>query len=463
MVPINTNYRYGADELEHLWRIADADAVIFQGRFLDKADAVRTRLPRIKVWLHVDDGTAPCPPWAIPYASLAESNDRTRAPWGRSPDDLIMTYTGGTTGMPKGVMWRQDDMFCRMNAGAILSYPEDGGLDDVRRIQSERAGPIHIPAAPLMHGAGTITSLSTLAQGGRVVTLVNASFDAIEMLDAIHTERVQTIAIVGAMFGAPIVDALDANPGRWDIRSLRQVLSSGAAWATDGQEALLRHHPKVLIIDALGSSEAIGVGRALRSSQGGMLARRFAMPKTTRVLDENNRDVVPGSGQIGRVAARGRVALGYYGDPAASERTFPVIDGVRHAVTGDLATVEADGTMDLLGRNSQCINTGGEKVFAEEVEGVLLSHAAVADTVVIGIPDTRWGQAVCAAIKLKPAHEASASALIAHVKARLASYKAPKQVLFMDDLQRGANGKVNLAALKNAVTALLRTQPADTS
>ena len=314
-----------------------------------------------------------------------------------------------------------------------------------------------MPASPLMHGTAAITTKSCLSQGGTVVTLTATSFDPVELLDAIQRERVQTLAIVGNMFSGPILQTLDDNPGRWDISSLRQVLSSGVAWSLDLQAALLAHNPRLMIIDAFGSSEAIGLGRAVRTSERLGDSAVFEIPSTTRVIDDANQDVVPGSGQVGRVAAWGRVPLGYYGDPAASAITFPTIDGQRYSIPGDLALVNADGTMQLLGRGSQCINTGGEKVFVEEVEEVIRSHPAVADAAVVGLPDPTWGQSISAVVEPVAGTTVSGEAIRTHVKARLAGYKTPRHVVFVASLTRGPNGKLDYPALSELASSTLRT------
>jgi fatty-acyl-CoA synthase len=253
------------------------------------------------------------------------------APWGRSGDDLFFLYTGGTTGLPKGVMWRQDDLFAILNRSATRRYPETGGLDDVRAAL-DSPGFVHLCACPLMHGTGIVSSISALTQGGSVVTLPSRTFHAEELLDVITRERAQSLAIVGDAFGRPMVDALEAEPERWDLSSLVFIMSSGVRWSDAVKDTLLRHHPDVMLVDTLGSSEALSVGRSVKKSGSDDKQGRFALGPRTRVITEDGRDIEPGSGEIGLVANIGRGPIGYYKDPEKSARTFPVIDGQRATI-----------------------------------------------------------------------------------------------------------------------------------
>src|SRR5438270_580244 len=290
LVPVNTNYRYGDEELVYLWDNADAVAVMFHGAFTERIEDIRARVPGVRLWLWVDDGSGPCPAWAVPYEDGAkQATERVVPPWGRTGDDLYMLYTGGTTGMPKGVMWRE---------------------------------------------------------------------------------------------------------------AVRQ--------------GVLRHPPGMLLVDAFSSSEALGMGQSISSAGGAAKTAKFMLGEHARVLTDDGRDVEAGSGEMGRVAVRGRCPVGYYKDPEKSARTFPVIDGERYSVPGDYATVEADGTLRLLGRGSVCINTGGEKVYPEEVEEALKEHPAVGDAVVVGVPDERFGEIICAWVELADAGTALAEAGVLH-------------------------------------------------
>ena len=453
LVPVNTNYRYAQDELVYLWDNADAVAVVFHGTFAETIEDLRSRVPKVRLWLWVDDGSGPCPDWAVPYedAAAAGSNGRAVPPWPRDGDDVYMLYTGGTTGMPKGVMWRQDDMFTMLNEqNGKRAYPAGGTVDDVRATLTARKRPglVNLPGPPLMHGTGAMTAFNALLQGGSVVTTTSRKFDAEELLDTIERERVNTLTLVGDAFAKPILAALDANPGRWDLTSLFAMISSGVMWSAETKEGLLRHHPKVMLVDSFGSSEAMGIGQSV--STGGKAAEtaKFEVSDRTKVFTEDDREVQPGSEEIGMLAVRGYVPIGYYKDPEKSDRTFRWIGGFRWSIPGDYATVEADGSLKVLGRGSVCINTGGEKVFPEEVEEVLKTHPSVRDAVVVGVPDERFGEAITAMVEPHTGVTVNEADVIAHVRSKLATYKAPKRVFVLDTIGRAPNGKVDYKRLK---------------
>ncbi len=447
LAPVNTNYRYGVDELVYLWDNADAVAVVFHGTFTERIAAVRPRTPRVTTWLWVDDGSGPCPDWAVPYEQAAASaTTRVRAPWGRSGDDLLLLYTGGTTGMPKGVMWRQDDLVGVLDAANKKRLPPEVNLDALGE-RAARPGPRNLPAAPLMHGTGLFNAISNLMVAGSVVTMQSRHFDPVDLLDTIDRYGVASMSIVGDAFAKPMLRALDAEPQRWNLASLRVIVSSGVMWSAETKAGLLRHNERLIMVDALGSSEAIGMAQNTTSADSTASTATFQLGPLTRVLTEDGREVTPGSGERGRVALRGRTPIGYYKDPEKSAATFVVIAGVRWSIPGDWAEVDADGTIRLLGRGSQCINTGGEKVYPEEVEEVLKLHPDVADAAVVGLPDERFGQAITAVVELRPSADLDEAGMIAHVKERLAHYKAPKRVLSIDTVGRAPNGKLDYKAL----------------
>jgi acyl-CoA synthetase (AMP-forming)/AMP-acid ligase II len=461
LVPVNTNYRYTDDELAYLWDNADAVAVIFHGAFTHRCEAMRSRAPRVQTWIWVDDGSEPCPTWAVPYETAAGgAHERVVAPWGRSPDDLYILYTGGTTGMPKGVMWRQDDIIGSLDAPSKRPLPTVPGWDEFDE-RIAKPGPRNLPAAPLMHGTGAFNAMWNLALAGSVVTVVGRHFDPAELLDTIQQLRVNSISIVGDAFAKPILRALDAEPGRWDISSLRVIVSSGVMWAAETKAGLLRHNQRLIMIDSLGSSEAIGMASnttTADSAPAGTAAAttaKFSLGPNTKVLTDDGTEVVAGSGERGRVALRGRTPVGYYKDEAKSAATFVSFEGVRWSIPGDFAEVESDGTLRLYGRGSQCINTGGEKVYPEEVEEALKLHPAIADAAVVGVPDERFGEAITALVETHDGASIDEHELIAHVRTTLAAFKSPKRVLTVDSIGRAANGKLDYKVLKaEALTQL---------
>jgi acyl-CoA synthetase (AMP-forming)/AMP-acid ligase II len=314
-----------------------------------------------------------------------------------------------------------------------------------------KPGPRNLPAAPLMHGTGAFNAMWNLVLAGSVVTMVGRHFDPIELLDTIQLHRVNSISIVGDAFAKPILRALDAEPERWDISSLRVIVSSGVMWASETKAGLLRHNQRLIMIDSLGSSEAIGMASNTTTAEGAGESGRtaqFRLGPNTRVLTDDGREVEPGSGDRGRVALRGRTPVGYYKDEAKSASTFITFEGVRWSIPGDFAEVEADGTLRLYGRGSQCINTGGEKVYPEEVEEALKLDPAVADAAVVGVPDERFGEAITALVEPHAGSTVDEAALIAHVREHLAGFKSPKRIIIVDSIGRSANGKLDYRSLK---------------
>jgi 3-oxocholest-4-en-26-oate---CoA ligase len=458
LVPLNTNFRYGPEEIRYLFDNADAEAVIFHASYADLLEEIRHQLPLVKRWYVVDDPeptAATRPSWATPYedvvgASLSLSAP-TKAPWGRSGDHMLFLYTGGTTGMPKGVMWRQDDLFNVLGSGgnALQGRPPVDSLESLRAqtINPQSPAPIMLPACPVMHGTGQFSSMIALGMGGSVVTNPLRSFDAAELFDLVEQENVGQIVIVGDAFARPLLAALDANPGRWDLSRLRVISSSGVMWSQETKDALLEHLPEVILFDSFGSSEAVGLGASVSTKGNAQKTAKFALGPTVHVFDDDNVRVNPGDERIGFVALSGYVPLGYYKDPEKSAKTFRTIHGVRYSVPGDYAQVIEDGTLHLLGRGSVCINTGGEKVFPEEVEEIVKLHESINDAVCVGIPDDRFGEVICAVVEPFNGATIDADAVIEHVRSRLARYKSPRHIVVIDTIGRAANGKVDYERL----------------
>jgi len=459
LVPVNTNFRYGPEEIRYLFDNADAEAVVFHAVYTGVLEQIRARLPNVRRWYVVDDGN-PAPAWATSYAEVAGRKvDRVVPPWGRSPDHLVLLYTGGTTGMPKGVMWRQDDLFNVLGGGGnpILGQPPAADLDELAA-RITRPGARFLPACPLMHGTGQFTALLVLNGGGCVVCLEGRSFDAAALWQTAQDKRVNGIAIVGDAFARPMLQALDENPGRWDLSNLALISSSGVMWSHENKEGLLRHLPAVILYDSLGSSEAVGLGSNFSSTAASAAqTASFQLGADVKVVTDDGRLVEPGSEEIGMVAIPGFIPVGYYKDPEKTAKTFRVVGGVRYSIPGDFAAVAPDGTIHLLGRGSVVINTGGEKVFPEEVEEVLKQHPAIADAVVVGVPDERFGEVVCALVEVAPGQTIDDRDVQEFVRSRLAPYKVPRRIVVVDTIGRSPAGKVDYRGLQK--TAAERPGP----
>jgi fatty-acyl-CoA synthase len=455
LVPVNTNYRYGDDELACLWDRSETAAVVFDAEFTDVCLRLRPALPAVRRWLRVGD-EADCPAWATPYEPAAAApTARMIAGWGRSGDDLCLLYTDSPTGLPNGVMWRQDDMFRMLES--LRGGPAQGGADSQKWVERlERPDPPALPAPPLMHSAAFWFVLPTLNRGGTVVTLTSPTFDAAELLATVVATDVRRLCIVGDAFAKPVLGEIDADPARWDLSKVRLIFSSCAMLSQDSKARLLEHAPRALIVDALASSEAGSVAMTSTAKGETAATARFTLSPNTRVVDALGRDVVPGSGQAGRLAVGGYLPLGYYCDPDKTAATFVVLDGRRHVIAGDWAEVDAEGAITLLGRGSSCIHTGGEQVFPEEVEEVLKQAAGVHDVAVVGVPDERFGEAIVALVEPDLGVRLDEADLIAHVKQRLASYKVPRRVFEVASLGRGPNGKLDHRRLTDHARELVR-------
>jgi fatty-acyl-CoA synthase len=451
LVPVNTNYRYTDDELVYLWDNADAIAVVFHGSFTPTIERIRDKVPGVKRWFWVDDDGSAMPDWAVSYEAIVSAGaagTRTAAPWGRSGDDLYMLYTGGTTGMPKGTMWRQDDIFWLVNPGTMPPYPDQATVEQmVEQRTAIGPGMKSMPACPLMHGTGALSSFGVLQSGGAIVLMENRSFDPAEMFTLVEREGVNVLVIVGDAFAKPMVRVLDENPGKWDISSIVAIISSGVMWSEPVKQALLKHHPNMILADSLGSSEAVGMGASSSTGDAAAETAKFTLGANAVVVSEDGRVLGPGEG-IGRLGIKGRVPVGYYKDEVKSAATFPVIDGVRYSLPGDFAQIEDDGSITLLGRGSVCINTGGEKVFPEEVEEVLKLHPSIRDAVAVAVPDEKFGEVVTAMVEPEPGASIDEGDVIAHVKGKLAAFKAPKHVLTVETIGRAPNAKVDYKRLK---------------
>ncbi|HWA63613.1 MAG TPA: acyl-CoA synthetase [Caulobacteraceae bacterium] len=458
LAPVNTNYRYVADELVYLFDNADAEAVVFHASFAHTVEQIRPSLPRVKTWIAVAEPGHPVPAFAADYDALVgRAVGRVEAPWGRSGDDLLILYTGGTTGMPKGVMWRQDDLFYVLGGGgnALMGIPPAESIAElVERAKAADPG-VTIAAAPLMHGTAQFTSIISLTGGGTVACLPSTRFNAEELWDEAARLKATNIAIVGQAFAAPMLDALDREPTRWDLKALTRIGSSGTVWSMENKQGLLRHLPQAAIFDSLGSSEAVGLGASSSGAGAAAETAKFMVGPNSAVFTEDGRRVEPGSGERGLICVSGYLPVGYYKDPEKTARTFRIFEGRRWSVPGDFATVEADGSLKLLGRGSQVINTGGEKVFPEEVEEAIKRYPGVRDAAVVGVPDPRFGERICAVVEMAEAPAPSLAEISEHVRQHLAGYKAPRE-LVLAPISRAANGKLDYKGVRDRALEALK-------
>lgn len=447
LIHVNVNYRYKPDEVFYIFDDSDAQTVVYGSEFRDTIVQIKDRLSKVRTFIEIsEDGTAA--PFAELYEALAMEGDGAPLEIERSPDDLLFIYTGGTTGMPKGVMWRHQDLReAQLDAVRRLGPAPETLSEHLEFIRINGPGNRTLPACPMMHGTGLITAIGCMMSGGCVVTLPSPSFDADELWSTVSNRKVQSIAIVGDAFAKPMLKALDERPGLYDASSLISIVSSGVMWSREVKAGLLRHIPQVVLMDSFGASEALGFGSSAMTKDGEVRTATFQIGERCKVFDESDVSVEPGSGKSGIIAIGGPIPVGYYKDPKKTAKTFRTIGGQRYSIPGDWCTVDASGAMTLLGRGSACINTAGEKVYPEEVEEALKTHAGVDDALVVGVPDDKWGQSVTAVVVLAKGASFDEDELRRHVRAALAGYKTPKRVLLAEVPLRASNGKADYKAV----------------
>jgi len=440
-VPVNVNYRYVEDELRYLLDNSDAKAIVFHREFAPKLAAIRADLPRLGAYLAVDDDRAPsdadlAPLNAVGYEQALSQASPERDFDPRSPDDLYILYTGGTTGMPKGVLWRHEDIFfgALSSMSPVISTPE--GIAERALAGNTRM----LPACPFMHGTAHWMAFATLFNGGCVIVDAERSMDPLHIWQLVASESVNFLVIVGDAMGRPLAEALDDLDPPLDPAKTLILLSGGAILSPTVKRELASKLAGSIVLDGIGSSEAGGQGQMVASKDDDNPAQpRFAMNDQNTVLTDDLRPA--GVGVVGKLARQGHIPLGYYKDPEKSAATFPVVDGVRWSIPGDHARIEEDGTITVLGRGSVSINTGGEKVYPEEVEGALKGHDDVFDAVVVGVPDERWGERVVAVVQGRDGAKPSLDDLAAHVRTQIAGYKAPRDIVYADQITRSPSGK----------------------
>jgi fatty-acyl-CoA synthase len=451
-VPVNINYRYLDDELRYLLDNSDAEALVFHSSLADRVARVVGELPNLRLLVEVpDDGPTGQVAGAVTYEDLVRGHDPMER-IERSEDDIYMLYTGGTTGMPKGVMYAMGDMvrgFVSLGFPALGMMPPTDAADIagmVRGAYDEGRQTVSVPCAPLMHGTGVwLGAFIPHLTGGHVVTLTSRSLDPHEVLRTVQGHRATSMTIVGDAFAKPIIAAIDEAIERgepYDTSSLSIMISSGVMWTAEVKQAILDRIEQVVLFDAIGSTEG-SMGSQITMKGLPAETAKFTQNPTTKVFTDDDREVTPGSDEVGMVAAGGMVPIGYFKDPEKTARTFRTIDGVRYSFPGDMAMVAADGSLILLGRGSQVINSGGEKVFPEEVEEAVKRVDGVADCLVVGIDDEKFGQAVTAVVSVDEGATVDEAGIIAEVKTQLAGYKAPRRVVFVAQVPRAPNGKAD--------------------
>jgi acyl-CoA synthetase (AMP-forming)/AMP-acid ligase II len=467
-VPVNVNYRYVDHELAYLLDNSDAAAIVYHDEFAGTvANAVVARtiqrpLARYQV-AHAGDGrvgpgTRDYEEIVAAWSAADSGSSGWMPPHVPGGDDLVFIYTGGTTGAPKAVMWRSGDL-----ALALWQMARPGTEPPPARVTIERgrAAATALPACPLMHGTGLFIALSTLSGGGTVVLIDKPRLDPIAVWDAVAREDVRVLTIVGDAFARPLLEALEAEPGRWDLSALSAITSSGVTWSPETKRGLLALLPGITLIDSLGASEGLMSRNEARTSEDVRPAGFAASDRVVVVADDGTL-CEPGDGRIGLLGVGGPIPIGYYKDPEKTAATFRSVGGRHYSIPGDYARIEPDGIVTLLGRGSACINTGGEKVYPEEVELVLRSHPSVFDCVVVGVADVRWGEMVVALVE--PSTESlrdgrfDDAAVAAHCRVRIAAYKCPKRFVVLDSLGRSPAGKADYAHLRRVASDAVTVQ-----
>lgn len=445
-VPVNVNYRYVEQELAYLFDNADLVALLHQRQFAPRIAAIRDGLPKLRHFVAIEDGSGAdlAVLGSVPYEEALAGAREVRDFGPRSPDDRYILYTGGTTGMPKGVLWRHQDVIFTLGGG--IDHTTGVPLERPENLTAKTKNPpmTNLAIAPLMHGASQWATLGGSFVGNKVCLYSEPHFDAAKVWEIVERERVNVVMVTGDAMARPLVDELERAKGGRDLSSLVALASTAAIFSPSVKAQFKAVFPNLVITDSVGSSEAgfNGVSmydpNAPRREGAGVSVRPG---RDTIVVDENLRPVKPGSGVVGRIARGGNVPIGYYKDPKKSAEVFVTVDGRRYSIPGDFAKLEADGTITLLGRGNVCINSGGEKIYPEEVEQALKSHPDVFDAMVVGVPDERWGQKVSAVVQPRPGRAPTLESLAEHCRHHLAGYKVPRALHLVEQIHRHPSGK----------------------
>ena len=454
-VPINVNYRYVAEELIYLLDNSDSEAVFYHACYSSRIKEIAESLPNIKAWIEVNDGTGSHFENAIKYEDLLDTCEPMERIY-RDPNTVYMLYTGGTTGMPKGVMYKQGEflvvLFSTLKAMGY-DVPEDiNNLEEqIHSFKKDNTFIRSLIGCPLMHGTGMwLGAFLPLLLGGTAITSRNLGFDADQMWTQVEDTQTSNIVIVGDAFAKPMLDALNnaSNQGKpYDLSSVKVIISSGVMWSEEVKNGLLEHHDMQLI-DTMGSTEG-GMGSSVSTRDNPPKTAKFSLNPGVIVIADDGEVLKPGTEKIGLIGTSGLVPVGYYKDEKKSAETFKEIDGIRYSFPGDYAKLEEDGTITLLGRGSNCINSAGEKIYPEEVEEAIKRNNEVFDCLVVGVDDSKFGQKVVAVVSLESNKEIDEDNLVSSTRQFIAGYKLPKKVIFVDEVQRAPNGKANYKWAKN--------------
>jgi|TARA_B100001142_G_scaffold293583_1_gene313278 acyl-CoA synthetase (AMP-forming)/AMP-acid ligase II len=448
-VPINVNYRYVEEELIYLLENSDAEAVFYHACYSSRINEIAKSLPGVKAWIEVSDGTESKFNLSLNYQDLLNKHSPMKRIH-RDPETIYMLYTGGTTGMPKGVMYKQGEFLVflfRTLKAMGYDVPED--LSDLKsRIEASKAANTSIRSlvgCPLMHGTGMwLGAFLPLLLGGTVITTNNLGFDSDQLWDQVQNKKATNIVIVGDAFAKPMLDALDRaklQGNAYDLSSVQVIISSGVMWSAEVKQGLLKHHDMKLM-DTMGSTEG-GMGSSVTTRDNPPETAKFAINPGVIVLADDGEILTPGSKKIGLIGTSGLVPVGYYKDEKKSAETFREVNGIRYSFPGDYAKLEEDGSITLLGRGSNCINSAGEKIYPEEVEEALKKDESVFDCLVVGMPDEKFGQKIVAVVSTVDNQDTDEAKLIENTRKRIAGYKLPKIILFTEEVQRAPNGKAN--------------------